>query len=561
MKSGNASENVSRYLWVWQLPLWLVCVLVLLPLGFLVQTWLHVDAEIWRHLWETQLLELFRNTLVLVVGVGIGVTFLGVTLAWLTAVCDFPGRKIFDWTLILPLAIPAYVLAFVTLGTFDFGGGAQAMLRFIGVSAYIDVRGSAMVIIVMTLVLYPYVYLLARAAFLSQGTELLEVSRALGMTPLRGFFRVVLPAARPALIAGISLALMETLADFGAVSIFGFDTFTTAIYKSWISLFSLETAAQLASLLLLFVILAIFTERHFRPDSASQNLEARTVNRIKLNRTTAFFATSFCSLVLLVSLIIPVSQLVIWTLDNVAYAWDRSFWQLALRTFLLGLMAATIVICLALPSAFAIRGRRKSDAMAEVAGLGYAIPGSILAIGIMFVLATGDALWVWLGQSFGKNYQPFLLPSLVGLLLAYLIRFFRPGYSSVASGVQKVSRVYIESATLLGLNSTRIFFTVSLPLMMPGILTGALIVFVDVIKEMPASLLLRPFGWDTLAIKIYELTSEGEWQRAGLPALVLVIVSLVPVILLIRQSRLVSSVHREKRLRANKRAMRKLASS
>lgn len=542
MKPGSTNRNVSRYLWLWNLPLWLVCALVLLPLGFIVQTWLHVDTEIWRHLWETQLLELFRNTLFLLIGVGVGVTLLGVTLAWLTAVCDFPGRKLFDWALILPLAIPAYVLAFVTLGTFDFGGTAQTVLRSLGVSTYIDVRGPAMVVTVMTLVLYPYVYLLARAAFLSQGTELLEVSRALGMTPVRGFFRVVIPAARPALVAGISLALMETLADFGAVSIFGFDTFTTAIYKSWISLFSLETAAQLASLLLLFVILAIFTELHFRPDSASQNLEARTVNRFKLNGAKAIFATGLCLLVLLCSVFIPLVQLAVWTFDNLAYALDSNFLWLTLRTFSLGLMAAALVICLALPSAFAMRNKNKSHAMAEVAGLGYAIPGSILAIGIMFALAIADSIWVWVGQGIGQNYQPFLLPSLAGLLLAYLIRFFRPGYSSVVSGVRRVSKVYIESASLLGLNSVRIFFTVSLPLMMPGILTGALIVFVDVIKEMPASLLLRPFGWDTLAIKIYELTSEGEWQRAGLPALVLVLVSLVPVILLIRQSRRASAV-------------------
>ena len=525
-----------------RLPLWTVCAIVLLPVFFLLGSWAQIDTNLWRHLWETQLVSLIQNTLILVFGVALGVSFLGVSLAWLTAVCDFPGRRFFDWALILPLAIPAYVLAFVVLGIFDFGGVAQNSLRYIGMQGYFDIRGPITVICIMCMVLYPYVYLLARAAFLAQGTELIEVSRTLGMRPVPAFFRVVLPAARPAIVAGVSLALMETLADFGAVSVFGFDTFTTAIYKSWYSLFSIQTAAQLASLLLLFVILAIITEIYSRPKRSNHEKAGHSRGRIQLRGASAWFASAFCGLVLLAIVAIPLAQLVTWSLNSFTQIAAPEFGVLALRTFSLGALAAALVMALALPFALAVRNTGSSLA-SEVAGIGYAIPGSILAVGIMLVLAAADSIWVSQGLLFGRELKPLFLGSLGGMLLAYVIRFFRPGYGALASGLGRIKHSHIESAALMGAPKSRVFFAISLPLLMPGFLTGALIVFVDVIKEMPASLLLRPFGWDTLAIKIYELTSEGEWERAGLSALVLVLVSMVPVLLLIRQSRLPSLNH------------------
>ena len=528
--------------WLYRLPIWSLCVLMLLPAIFLVKSWWQVDTLIWQHLWDTQLLGLIKNTLILVLGVGIGVSVLGVSFAWLTAVCEFPGRKFFDWALILPLAVPAYVLAFVTLGIFDFGGTAQSFLRSIGMQGYLEVRTPFTVVCVMTMVLYPYVYLLARAAFLAQGTELLNVARTLGLRPFPAFFRVVLPAARSAIVAGVSLALMETLADFGAVAIFGFNTFTTAIYKSWFSLFSIETAAQLATLLLLFVILAMTSEMYFRPRKTEQESQVKVQDRLKLSRPVAWLATSVCTFVFLLAVALPLLQLLIWSINNLGYLFAPEFSSLVLRTFSLGAIAALIVLILAFPFAFAVR-RSKSALLPEVAGWGYAIPGSVLAVGIMSLLASADRFLIWQGQLFGLSLEPIFLGSLFGMLFAYVVRFFRPGYGALASGLRRVKQSYIESAVIMGSSRRRIFFGISLPLLMPGFLTGALIVFVDVIKEMPASLLLRPFGWDTLAVKIYELTSEGEWERAGLSALVLVLVSLIPVALLIRQSR-VSSLSR-----------------
>lgn len=526
---------------VYQLPLVILCALVVAPVLILLKSWFLVDSSLWQHLWQTQLVELVANTLILFFGVGIGVSVIGVPLAWLTAVCDFPGRRFFDWALILPLAIPSYVLAFITLGIYDFGGTVQAALRYLGYTKYIDVRHPLMVVWVMTAVLYPYVYLLVRAAFLNQGAELLNMARTLGRRPMRAFFEAALPAIRPALVAGIALALMETLADFGTVSIFGFNTFTTAIYKSWFSLFSLHTAAQLATLLLLFVMICLLSERVSRKGLIGKGRSSATSRqRVQLSGKWKYAAVIFCALILLLTLVLPFIQLSIWAYMHVGVVLNSGFFNLVLHTFALGLMAALIVVCFAI--AISVNqlnqaNRNKPGWSTELTGMGYALPGSVLAIGVMLCLSLLDSAYVKLGGMLGLSWQPVMLGSLAGLLIAYVIRFFRPGYGSVQSGFDAVHSNYVESAELMGISRWQRFTRITLPLILPGVLTGGLIVFVDVIKEMPATLLLRPFGWDTLAVKLYELTSEGEWERAAIPAITLVLVSSLPVIMLIRQSR------------------------
>lgn len=528
--------NVPQALY--RLPLVLMCLLVSAPLLMLFKTWLSLDTAIWQHLWETQMLELVRNTLILLFGVGIGVSVIGVSLAWLTANCSFPGHRFFDWALILPLAIPAYVLAFVTLGIYDFGGIFQTILRSLGYQGFFDARNPFMVVWVMTAVLYPYVYLLVRASFIAQGNHLIEVARVLGRSPWAAFFEVSLPAIRPALVAGMSLALMEALADFGAVSIFGFNTFTTAIYKSWISLFSLQTAAQLSTLLLLFVMLCLFSEKL---SSKAIRRQGRTLSRkrelIPLQGSRKWIATSFCSLVFILTVVAPLMQLLVWTAPIISGLLEPEFLEVIARTFMLAALAAFLVVVIAIAvTTVSFSDLRRSSAgsrfWSEFASLGYALPGSVLAIGIMLALGGLDALIANTGIG-----APVFLGSLLGMILAYLIRFFRPGYGAVRTGFSALHQNYLDASALMGVTGWQRFRRLSLPLLLPGVMTGGLLVFVDVIKEMPASLLLRPFGWDTLAIKLYQLTSEGEWQRAALPALALVLVSLLPVVLLIYRSR------------------------
>jgi len=315
--SHSASAGMSAWLNVnvqyWRVASLVLAIMIAIPIVVVFSAWLTPADDVWQHLARTVLPELVRNTLVLVLGVCAGVLLLGVGLAWLTAMCEFPGRKIFEWALMLPLAVPAYVLAFVLVGLLDFSGPVASWWRevFGRQAGFPEVRSTWGVITVMVLAFYPYVYMLARTAFQSQGRSLLDSGRVLGLGPWSAFFHVALPMARPAIAAGAALAVMEALADFGAVSVFNYDTFTTAIYKSWLGLFNLNAAAQLASLLLLFVLVAVFSERRLRKRARfdAQHKDAHT-DRFHLGKGHAWMATGVASLVLAIAFIIPVGQLI-----------------------------------------------------------------------------------------------------------------------------------------------------------------------------------------------------------------------------------------------------------
>jgi iron(III) transport system permease protein len=525
----------------WHLPVWGVAALVLLPLSVLALSWQSVDMEIWAHLWTTQLPRLLGNTLTLLAGVGIGVTVLGVSLAWLTSLCDFPGRRWLDWALMLPFAIPAYVLAFVFVGLLDFAGPVQSVLRdWLGSGIrFPRVRSTGGVIVVLVLVFYPYVYLLARSAFLAQGRGLMEAARVLGQSPWQAFRRVALPVARPAIGAGVALAMMETLADFGAVSVFNFDTFTTAIYKTWYGFFSLSSAAQLASLLLLAVMLVLYGERRARGAGHAGSERPRLGALYPLRGAKAWVATGWCLLVFACAFVIPVFQLLVWCWQRGRFDLDERYLALILHTLYLGGLAALITVGLALLLVFA---RRLSPSVTiragiSLANLGYALPGSVLAVSIMLAFSYLDRILVVpLSSALGGAGRPLLLGSLSALLLAYLVRFMAVAYGPLESSLARIRPSLPEAARSLGAGHWAVLGKVYLPLLAPGMFSAALLVFVDVLKEMPATLLMRPFGWDTLAVRIFEMTSEGEWARASLPALTLVLVGLLPVIGLIRRS-------------------------
>ena len=518
-----------------------VALLVLLPLSVLMFSWHEVDQQIWAHLWQTQLPRLLGNTLVLVLGVGVGVTLLGVSLAWLTSLCEFPGRRWLDWALMLPFAIPAYVLAFVFVGLLDFAGPLQTLLRewFGSDVRFPRVRSTGGVIIVLVLVFYPYVYLLARNAFLAQGKGLMEAARVLGLSPWRAFWRVALPMARPAIGAGLALAIMETLADFGAVSVFNFDTFTTAIYKTWYSFYSLTSATQLASLLLLAVMLVLYGERRARGAVRPVNERPRGKALYHLKGGQALAASAWCGLVFACGFVIPVMQLIVWFWQRGRFDLDERYSALILHTLYLGAMAALITVSVALLLAFARRmaPTRLMRSTVGVANLGYALPGSMLAVAIMLAFSYLDReLVIPLSSWLGGAGKPVLLGSLSALLLAYMIRFMAVAYGPLENSLARIRPSLPEASRSLGVGGVGLFFKVYLPLLVPGALSAALLVFVDVLKEMPATLLMRPFGWDTLSVRVFEMTSEGEWARAALPALTLVLVGLLPVILLIRRS-------------------------
>ncbi|WP_028241713.1 ABC transporter permease [Stutzerimonas azotifigens] len=531
------SKRIQRR---WYVLSFAVALLVLLPLSVLLLSWHTVDGEIWSHLWRTQIPRLLGNTLVLLLGVGVGVTLLGVSLAWLTALCEFPGRRWLDWALMLPFAIPAYVLAFVFIGLLDFAGPVQTLAReWFGGVRFPRVRSTGGVILVLVLVFYPYVYLLARSAFIAQGKGLMEAARGLGQTPWQAFWWVALPMARPAIGAGLALALMETLADFGAVSVFNFDTFTTAIYKTWYGFFSLTSATQLASLLLLAVMLVLYGERRARGVARPSNERRRTAALYHLRGWRALAASGWCTLVFACAFVVPVAQLLVWLWQRGRFDFDERYLGLILHSLTLGGLAALAAVAVALTLAFARRQApvRPVRAAVGLANLGYALPGSVLAVSIMLAFSYLDRhLVIPLSGWLGMGGKPLLLGSLGALLLAYLVRFLAVAYGPLESSLARIRPSLPEASRSLGVGGPQLFLRVYLPLLLPGTLSAVLLVFVDVLKEMPATLLMRPFGWDTLAVRVFEMTSEGEWARAALPALTLVLVGLLPVILLIRRS-------------------------
>jgi len=546
LRQAAPESGISTWLNVnvrlWRMASCVIAGVVAAPILVVALAWLTPAGDIWRHLVHTVLGELLRHTAVLMFGVGLGVFVLGAGLAWLIAMCDFPGRRVFDWALMLPLAVPAYVLAFVAVALLDFSGPVQGMLRTVfGSSAWFPpIRSAGGVIGVMVLAFYPYVYMLARAAFLAQGRRMLETGRVYGLTPWAAFVRVALPMARPALAAGVALALMEALADFGAVAVFNYDTFTTAIYKAWQGLFSLPAAAQLASLLLLFVALALIGERQMRGRARYHvALRQERVERYRLAGSRAWLATAACSIVLLLAFVIPVGQLLRWVWSAARTDLDARYLRFFFNTVFLGAAAAVVTTFCALLLAYTYRLKpdRWVAGAVRFATLGYALPGSVLAVGIMLS-------FVWLDQRLAQALQaglgiaagPLLMGTLTALLLAYGVRFMAVAYGPIDSSFERIKPSLWQAARSLGASNREILWRVSIPLLRSGLLSAGLLVFVEVMKEMPATLLLRPFGWDTLATRVFEMTSEGQWERAALPAVTLVLAGLIPVVMLVRRS-------------------------
>ncbi|MBL4608883.1 MAG: iron ABC transporter permease, partial [Pseudomonadales bacterium] len=497
-----------------------------------------LDKEIWAHLLETVLSTLLVNTLVMLLGVGLIVSFVGVSLAWLTAVCDFPGRKFFDWALMLPLAMPTYVIAFVMVGLLDYSGPLQSALRNVLGSSFLlpEVRSAGGVVFVLSLVLYPYVYMFARSAFLSQGRGLLDAARVLGLGPWMGFYKVALPMARPAIAGGVALALMEASADFGAVSVFNYDTFTTAIYKTWYGFFNIHAAGQLASLLLMFVVGALWLERRSR-GKARYHQEGQK-HRIQLTGWQAWTAMLFCLLVLSGAFIIPVLKLLLWVGLHRFSDLDAGYVRLLGNSLGLAALAGSVTVGLAFLLALIKNSYSWPlvSPLVQWATLGYALPGSILAVGIMLSFAFIDRGLHQLYLGLGIESGFYLVGGVLALILAYVVRFMAVAYGAIDSSFEQIRPSVIEAARSLGVSWQKLLGRVYLPLLRPGLLTAILLVFVDVMKDMPATLLLRPFGWDTLAVRVYEMTSEGEWERAALPGITLVLAGLIPVLLLVRRS-------------------------
>ncbi|HOE42028.1 MAG TPA: iron ABC transporter permease [Rhodoferax sp.] len=521
----------------WRLLSWAVAALVLVPVLVSFSSFTQLDRTTLAHLGEFVLPELLVNTFWLLLGVGLGVSVLGVSLAWLVAMCEFPGRRVLDWALLLPLALPAYVTAFVAIDLLDFSGPLQSWLRNgWGITGLPEVRSRAGVIAVMSLALYPYVYLIAKNAFATQGAMALEAAQSLGLSRPRGFFKVALPMARPWIAAGVMLALMETLADFGTVAVFNYDTFTTAIYKAWYSLFSLPAAAQLASVLIMFVLIAVVIEQRSRAQMRFGAVgRASASRRITLTRQQGWLAFGYAGAVLLLAFVIPVGRLLLWTWHTAARDLDARYWSFTLHSLMLSALGAMLVVAVGLLLAYAGRQRAGTGMVwaQRIATLGYAFPGAVLAVGLFIPVAALDNLLMDAGRAwFGFAGTEVLKGTLLVMLLAYLVRFLAVGFGPIDSGLQRITRNVDEAARSLGCSSAHLLGRVHLPMLRLSLQTAAALTFVDIMKEMPITLMTRPFGWDTLAVRVFEMTSEGEWERAALPSLAIVLTGIIPILLL-----------------------------
>lgn len=519
-----------------------IALLIATPIAVVLSSVFTNQSETWEHLAATVLPQYITNSLFLMLGVSGGVLVLGVGTAWLVTMCDFPGSRTFEWALLLPLAAPAYLLAYTYTDVLDYFGPVQTALRdWFGWESATDywfpnIRSLGGAIAMLSLVLYPYVYLLTRVTFLEQSICTQEASRSLGCNPWQSFAKVAVPLARPAITAGLALALMETLNDFGTVQYFGVPTFTTGIYRTWFGGGERPAATQLAAVLMMFILVLILLERwsrrqarYYQTSSPGQRLLTYS-----LKGGRAALAWWSCFLPIALGLLVPGILLVQMTATNAAETLDQQFLPLALNSLLLASLTAGIAVLLSLVLVYGlrIRGTPIMRLGVRVTAMGYAIPGSVIAVGILLPLGQVDRAIAPLMRT-GFNYSgPLLQGTLTALIFAYLVRFLAVSLSSVESGLAKIRPSLDDAAYSLGHTARSTLAKVHAPLLGGSLLTALMLVFVDVMKELPATIVIQPPNFETLAVRVYRYAADERLTEAAAPALTIILVGLLPVIFL-----------------------------
>jgi len=539
--SFSFRNNLSSYFWY--VTVITIAFLITIPLFTVIGSIFSNNDEIWQHLVDTVLKDYIFNSLGLIVGVSIGVLIIGVSCAWLVTMCEFWGANCFEWLLLMPLSAPAYLLAYSYTNMLDYFGPIQTWLRGIFGWESVDdywfpsIRNLGGAIAMLILVLYPYVYLLARVAFLEQSVCTLEASRSLGYNPWQSFGKVALPLARPAIMAGLALVLMETLNDFGTVQYFGVNTFTTGIYRTWLGMGEREAAAQLAAFLMIFIIILVLIERwsrssarYYQSSSSNQQLP-----RYQLNFGQGFGAFICCLIPVILGFIIPLIYLTNLTIRNYQETLSDQFLELAKNSFILAILTALLATIIALILAYGQRliPNLIINSSTRIASLGYAIPGSVIAVGILIPLGKFDnSLDSWMTNNFNISTGLLLSGTITALIYAYLVRFLAVSFNTLESSLEKIKPSLDDASRSLGYGALGTLIKVHLPLIWGGILTAIMLVFVDVMKELPATLVMRPFNFDTLAIRVYQYASDERLVEASAPALAIILVGILPVILL-----------------------------
>ena len=516
--------------------------LVVAPIAAVVWNIFLPSEATWEHLISTVLPEYIANTFLLLVLVAAGVVCCGVLSAWLVSAYEFPGRRVLEWALVLPMAIPAYVMAYAYTDWLQTSGPVQSILReFTGwqVRAYWfpEIRSLPGAAAMLSLALYPYVYLLARGAFLEQSRSSYEAAQLAGYGAWGRFWHVSLPLARTGIVAGVALALMETLADFGTVSYFAVNTFTAGIYRAWLSLGDSVAAGQLATCLLVFVLAMLALERMHR-GSARYTSNRTPITPQRLGGAKAVSAFTLCAMPIAFGFLVPAAILLELALTDPQVQFGARITGLITNTFILAGSAAIAAVVVAMLLAYAARTVKSPlvQAANRLAVLGYALPGAVIAVGILLPLGKLDnALIAWIYQQFGVRTGLILTGSVTALIYAYLVRFLAVAFQTAEAGLTRVTPSMDDAARSLGLSPGRTLLRVHMPIMRSSIATAALLVFVDVMKELPATFAMRPFNFDTLAVEAYNLAKDERIAEAALPALLMVAIALLPLILLSRQ--------------------------
>jgi iron(III) transport system permease protein len=536
--------NLKYYWWNrWTGLALVIVILVTIPILTLITNIFGPPGNSWEHLKENLLDSYFVNTLALLAGVALCTFILGVSTAWIISSYNFPGRRYFEWLLILPLGFPGYIMAYTYTGLLDYAGPIQSILRnsfdITVQGGLIDIMNLPGAIFILSISLYPYVYLLARASFLQQSKTLQEAASLLESSRIRAFFKVALPMARPAIVGGIALASMEVLNDYGVVKYFGVNTFTTGIFRSWFSMGDASTAIYLAAILMLFVFAVLFLENIQRGNKryVSPNALNKPIERSNLSKAGQFFLTGICLAILMAGFLVPLAQILHWVSLTYHKVINEEFFILIYRSFSLAISSGIVIVILSVILLYALRLNPSKwiKSITKLAILGYAIPGAVVAIGIMIPVLGLDKFLA--RQLSADGVGLWLTGSLSVVVFAYVVRFMAVGYQPIESGFQKTGIHINEASRLLGAGTGKTLFKIDLPMIKSSLFTGILLVFVDVLKELPLTLILRPFNYHTLATKTFDMATNEMVAESANPALVIILTGIIPIIFLNRMIR------------------------
>jgi iron(III) transport system permease protein len=537
---ASLGKNVQIHWWSkWLLASLLLLAFVLTPMFTIFVNLFGPSGEHWAYLSQNFMGEYLSNTLILVLGVGLLTFVLGVGSSWLVSTYEFPGRKYFEWILILPLAFPSYILSYSYVGLLEYTGPLSTFLRntlgwnFQG--PIFDIMNLKGAIFVMGISLFPYVYVLSRASFLKQSKDMQEASLLLNSTPLRTFLSVALPMARPAIAGGIALVAMEVLNDYGTVKYFGIHTFTTGIFRAWFSLGDVQSAIYLAAIMSFMVLFLIALENYHRGQKSwsKSSAQNKPITRIYPRFGRKWIITALLFLVFLVSFAFPLAQLLYWVNQTHHYVLDGSFFQLILSSFGVAGISAALICVFAVVLLYALRLHPHPwmENISRMASIGYAIPGAVIAVGVLIPFAKLDARLL---SIFDVSGRTLLSGTLLMLVFAYVVRYLAVGYNAIDAGFKKTGRHVNEASRLLGASHKKTLWKVDLPLVKKSIASAVLLTFVDLLKELPLTLILRPFNFSTLATKAFDLATNEMIAEAANASTIIVLTGVIPVILLNR---------------------------